>query len=184
MKKSIIASLILFCLLEVTSYAQKISLSSNVLDLANLGTTNAELSYAVHRHFSATAGFKYNPFYFADANKEFRSRQISYWTGVRWWPWHVYSGWWFGGKLRYQEYNSGGLFSERTSEGDRFGAGISAGYTHMILKHLNLDLGAGVWGGYDKFTTYACPTCGLTLDKGSKAFVLPSDLIVSLCYVF
>ena len=54
----------------------------------------------------------------------------------------------------------------------------------MINKHLNASFGAGVWGGYDKFTKYSCPVCGLTIDKGEKVFFLPDELIVALTYVF
>ena len=105
-------------------------------------------------------------------------------AGARFWPWHVYSGWWLGAKAQYQEYNRGGIRSALTEEGDRVGAGLSAGYSYMLLPHLNLDFGLGVWGGYAWYTSYACPVCGLTTDRGGKGFILPSDLLLSLTYVF
>ena len=54
----------------------------------------------------------------------------------------------------------------------------------MLTPHLNLDFGLGLWGGYDRFVTYACPVCGLTEQKGERVFVLPNDLMLSLVYVF
>ena len=96
----------------------------------------------------------------------------------------MYSGWWVGGKLQYQEYNVGGIVSRKTSEGDRLGAGISGGYSYMLGKHFNIDFGLGFWTGYDKFSVYACPVCGVTENSGSKFFILPSDVMIALSYVF
>ena len=50
--------------------------------------------------------------------------------------------------------------------------------------NLNLDFGIGFWGGYDRYTVYACPVCGLTTDAGEKVFFLPNDMILALVYVF
>ena len=49
---------------HVNSGAQKVSLSTNLLDYAALGTMNVDVSYAFSRHWSATAGVRYNPFTF------------------------------------------------------------------------------------------------------------------------
>ena len=74
--------------------------------------------------------------------------------------------------------------SREAEEGDRFGIGLYAGYTHMISKHFNVELGLGGWGGMALFKRYSCPVCGMTLGAGRKYFLLPDDLIVSLAYVF
>lgn len=87
-------------------------------------------------------------------------------------------------KAQYQEYNRGGISSPETREGDRFGAGLSGGYTYMLGRHFNIEAGAGVWGGADKYTVYSCPTCGRTLDKGNKTFVMLNEVLLSLTYVF
>ena len=86
--------------------------------------------------------------------------------------------------MQYQEYNRGGIRSERTEEGDRFGAGLSGGYSYMLLPNLNLDVGIGFWGGWGRYTAYSCPVCGLTLEQGSKMFFLPNDIIFAFSYVF
>ncbi|MCD8312532.1 MAG: DUF3575 domain-containing protein, partial [Bacteroidales bacterium] len=93
-------------------------------------------------------------------------------------------GWWIAAKLQYQEYNSGGIVSSRTEEGDRFGAGLTGGYTYMISHRLNLDFGLGFWGGVKKYTKYDCPKCGLTLEGGTRAFISPNDVIIGITYVF
>ena len=166
-------------------HAQQWSASTNVIDYVNLGTFNAELTYGVARHWSLTAGAKYNPFSFTGASGQVaRHRQQQYAIGARWWPWHVNSGWWGAAKLQYQEYNMGGVFSNSTEEGDCYGGGLTAGYTHMLNKHLNLEFGLGLWGGYKVYTVYSCPECGITEEQGTKFFFAPNDIIVSVAYVF
>ena len=167
-------------------HAQKFSLSTDVLGYAKLGTLNIDASYAVSRHWSFLAGARYNPFTFhkGDPQRQFQHRQQAYSAGVRLWPWHIWSGWWFACKLRYQEYNQGGIVSQTTEEGDRFGAGLYCGYTHMLTPHLNLEFGVGVWGGMESYKRYSCPVCGPLTECGEGMFVLPDDFMISLAYVF
>lgn len=184
-KLKLIASLA-FCLFAAFAVsAQDLSLSTNILGYANLGTLNMEASYGMSRHWTLNAGVKYNPFSFDAGDKgNIRNKQQSYALGARYWPWNIYSGWWFSGKMQYQEYNVGGIASPVTSEGNRYGGGIGGGYTYMLHPHLNLEMGLVLWSGYETFTKYECPICGSIIEKGNKVFVQPSDLIVSLSYVF
>ena len=78
----------------------------------------------------------------------------------------------------------GGIVSRETSEGDRIGMGLYSGYTVMISKHFNMEFGVGFWTGLDMYRTYSCPICGVTMNQGNKAFILPDDIIVSVVYVF
>jgi len=164
--------------------AQKWSASTNVAEWANLATINAEGSVAAGRHATIGVGFRYNPWVFGGEEKNLQNKQRTIYVFSRWWPWNVYSGWWMGGQGRISEYSQGGIFSRKTEEGDAYGAGISAGYTLMVHKHFNLDFGVGIWGGYTKYTVYACPTCGKVMDSGAKWFLMPSDLIMSVAYIF
>jgi len=166
--------------------AQTFSVSTDLLGYARLGTMSIDASYAVARRWSLIAGARYNPFTYrkSDPDRQFQNRQQSYAVGMRLWPWHTWSGWWFAGKLRYQEYNKGGIISRKTEEGDRFGAGIYAGYTHMLSSHINLEFGMGLWSGLSVYRQYSCPACGLTLSSGNKFFLLPDDVMISLAYVF
>lgn len=184
MKKCLIVLLI--SIASLPSYAQKLSLSTNLLDYACLGTLNADVSYSVSRRWSVMAGVRYNPFTFREdkPQDQFQLRQQSYAAGARLWPWHTMSGWWFAGKLRYQEYNYGGIFSSESEEGDRFGAGLYSGYTYMLTRHLNLEFGAGLWSGISFYRRYSCQKCGRTIGHGRKYFLLPDDLMISLAYVF
>lgn len=182
MKKIVVS--ILFMASCLISVAQELSVATNLADYLNFGTLNLEASYGFARHWSAEAAAKYNPFTFGSGQDEMQHRQRSFSAGVRYWPWHIYSGWWISGNLRCQEYNAGGISSEETAEGDRIGSGIQGGYSYMISQHLNLNIGAGAWAGKDRYTVYACPRCGRIIEHGSKFFFLPSDLILSLAFIF
>lgn len=187
MKRILVSALVLL-LLPISSvcHAQRFSVSTNLLGYAALGTMNVEGSYSLSRRLSLTAGAIYNPFTFRRdvPEKQIQIRQQSYSVGLRVWPWHTWSGWWFAGKGRWQEYNFGGILSPETNEGDRYGFGLYAGYTHMLAPHINIEFGLGAWAGIDFYKTYSCQVCGITLDSGKRSFVLPDDVMVSLVYVF
>lgn len=182
--KIIAVAILLFA--ASTLRAQTFSVSTDLLGYARLGTMSLDVSYAVARRWSLTAGVRYNPFTFrkGDPERQFQNRQQSYSVGMRLWPWHTLSGFWFAGKIRYQEYNRGGIISPKTEEGDRFGAGLYAGYTHMLSSHFNLEFGLGLWTGYSIYTEYSCPVCGITQLSGNRLFLLPDDVMISLVYVF
>lgn len=182
MKKIIIlATALLFCF---RAAAQHYSIGTNIADAANMGTFNLDGSVSLERHWSLFAGARYNPFTYGEGADAVTARQQAYYLGSRYWPWHVYSGWWLSGKAQYQEYNRGGFSSPATTEGDRVGLGLGAGFTYMLHPHLNLEFGLGFWAGYDAYVRYACPICGVTEESGAKAFILPNDLMLAVAYVF
>ncbi len=181
----LIVALMPFC----NGFAQRLQVSTNALGWMCLGTMNAELNVAVAKNWSVGISGKYNPFSYetsADDNskRQFQMRQRTVAALARWWPWHVYSGWWIAGKAQWQEYNMGGILSSSTEAGKRFGGGLSAGYSHMISTHLNVEMGLGLWGGLKDYAVYACPTCGRKTASGVQSFVMPDSLSVALSYVF
>lgn len=167
-----------------TAPAQELALSSNLLDYLSMGTLNIAAEYGVARHWTLGATAKYNPFSYSVGEGIAQSKQRSLQFGVRFWPWHIYSGWWLSAYARYQEYNTAGLSSPLSFEGDRLGASAGAGYSYMLSPHLNLDLGLSFWAGYDTYTSYSCPSCGNIVDQGQKLFFLPSEFLLSLSYIF
>ena len=185
MKHKIIITLLLIAL-PIFCSAQDWSVSTNAMDYVSLGTLNAEVSMATGRHISINASARINPWTFhkGDPSKQMQNRQQTYAVGVRYWPWHIYSGWWMSDMAQYQEYNRGGIISATTEEGDAYGLSIGAGYSLMLHEHWNLDFGLSLWGGQKTFVTYACPSCGKITEKGAKWFFLPNDLRVSIAYIF
>lgn len=183
--KTCVAALCFILSISSEASAQRFSLSTNLVDYANFGTLNLEASYGVARNWSVGAGVRYNPFRFENSGRGvFYNRQHSWSVGARYWLWHLGSGWWLGSKLRYQQYSVGGLLSEGSEEGDRYGLGMYAGYSYMILPHFNIEFGLGMWGGAGSYKSFSCPVCGLTTGEGNKMFLLPDDVLLSLVYVF
>ena len=170
----------------VNASAQDWSLSTNLMDYVSLGTINMEGSVAAGRYLSVNASVRYNPWTFqqGDPAKQMQNRQQTYAAGIRYWPWHIYSGWWFSGMAQYEEYNRGGIFSQATEEGDAFGLSLGGGYSLMIHENLNIDFGLSLWGGQKTYVSYACPSCGRITDKGSKWFFIPNELRVAIQYIF
>lgn len=189
MKKMIILALCCLMAAGLPLRGQDFSLSSNLLDWANLGTANLQAGYSFSRHVSMHAGIRYNNWNFGsmEEGNAFQNRARTASVGTRYWPWNVYSSWWFGAKGQVEEYNRGGLFKKQlTEEGLAAGIGLSAGYSRMLSNHWNLDFGIGAWGGWTRYALYQCPRCGRTVEsKGSKWFIRPSnDIQISLTYVF
>lgn len=185
MSKRGLLVIVMLCL-ATSSFAQRWSIGTNVIDWLNFGTINAEGSVAVARHITVNAEYKYNPWTFNSGNRDaqLQNRHHTAKVGVRWWPWHIYSGWWFGAAGQYQEYNRGGILSAKTEEGDAFGLDLSAGYTLMLHRSFNMEFGIGAWGGYTAYTQYECTKCGRITDGGSKWFILPNEVTVGLVWIF
>ena len=81
-------------LVGAVASAQRLSVATNMLDYADYGTLNVEGDLAVSRQWTLTANAKYNPFlYKEDTPEPLSARQRLYAAGVRFWPWHVFSGW-------------------------------------------------------------------------------------------
>ena len=156
--------------------AQKLSLSTNLADYAAGGTLNIGAANGVSRHWTVTAEGRYNPYAM--------QRQRTLAAGTRWWPWHMYSGWWMGAGVQWQEYSEETRTGPESFEGNRFGGSVSGGYSAMLGTHFNLDFGLGLWGGYSLYTTYACRNCGRRVNSGSGVFLLPNELILSISYIF
>lgn len=185
MKKSII--ILTALLLSLNSFAQKWSISTNALDYVDFATLNIEGTVAVSRHIVLDVGIKYNPWTFGNKSVPSlvkQARQRTFYAGIKWYPWFIYDGWHINAMAGYKEYNVGGIFKQQTEEGDAFGGGISGGYTLPIHKNLNLDFTAGLWVGHKNYTVYSCPVCGRVENSGSKVFVMPNDVAVSLTWVF
>ena len=167
-------------------------LSTNFFDWADLGTINVDFGMSFARHFSFQAGLKYNPWNFK-INKgpitQMRNQQKSISVGVRYWPWYVFSGWWLCGKVQYCDYSETGVWRQALDMGKALGAGLSTGYTIMLNKKFNIEIGAGFWGGrLLEHAMYHCPDECFERDdayeRGPKNFIALNDLNVSFHWVF
>lgn len=176
---------ILLIIIGNALYAQRFSVATNLIGYANCGTINGEIGLGVSQHLSLYLQGKYNPFVYKESTPDqFQNKQAALSLGCRYWLWHTWSGWFFMGQAGYSNYNSGGIISQETFEGDAYGITLGAGYALMLSKRLNMDFGAGVMGGFTNYTKYACPKCGKMEDKGKRIFVAPNNIMVQLSYMF
>ena len=185
-KISIIIVLALLCGHMNDMRAQKISLGTNLMDWANLGTANLEAGVSVSQHISFVAGGHYNPWkYHTPKGYDVLNQQATGYAGIRYWPWYVYSGWWFEAIARYSSFSKAGLWRPALEEGKSLGGGLSFGYTIMLHEHLNIELGAGFWGGrHFEYSLHECPRCMELREKGPRNFIAPEDISISIMYIF
>lgn len=168
-------------------HAQKVTIGTDFLQWGNFGTANIEAGFALSQHFSLSAGARYNPWEFKTDNPHLlmQNQQQTYHAGLRFWPWYVFSGWWFGVKAQYQSFCRSGVWRPALETGRGIGGGLSAGYTLMLTKSLNMEFGAGVWGGrLLERTLYDCPLCLNIREQGAKNFINIDNISVSLYYIF
>ncbi|MEG2471412.1 MAG: DUF3575 domain-containing protein [Bacteroidales bacterium] len=196
--KRLLLILTLLPLLSLCCYAQQrdkiyhppfiknqVTLGTNVLGYADFLTINAEAGISIHRKWTITLQGKFNPFtYNKGKDNQLQNRQAALACGVRFWPWHVNSGWFFGSSLQYMRYNSGGVVNADTYEGNLYGLNLNAGYSLMLAKRWNLDFGIGVMGGWTNYIKYACPKCGRITGEDKKIIVTPNNLLVQIVHIF
>lgn len=181
----IIFALIFFISAGGEAAAQKWAAAANLGDAVDFGAFGISCSFAAGRHITVNAGARANPWIFnKGTSRQFQSRHQTYYAGVRYWYSQAYYGWWTGTGLQFQEYNRGGILAPETEEGNAYGLVLNGGYSIALCGHLNLDLGLSMWCGVTDFIGYSCPKCGRITSSGTKFFLLPDDLIVSLVWIF
>ena len=172
---------------SMPSWGQRWSIATNLLDYADFLTLNAEAGVSVHRHWSVSVKGRYNPFSFPTSLNEagrIQNRTGSVSAGFKYWPFFVYSGLYYGGRVQWSRYNSGGIFSTSSEEGDALGIGMNIGYSLLLTKHLNIEFGIGLWFGGTRCRKYSSTACGKLTDRGIKAFIAPNDVQINLLYTF
>ena len=170
----------------------KWDISTNIFDWADFATINVDAAYTLSRHWSIQAGLKFNPWKFEPnkgAIKLVENKQIGVSFGGRYWPWYVYSGLWFCGKIQYCSFEETGVWRPAFDTGKALGAGLSMGYTIMLNERFNLEIGGGFWGGaLLQHELYNCPDkcydLGDLRESGPKGFIALNDLNISVHYLF
>ena len=166
-----------FCAARVE--AQNMHVATNLLDYLNFGTINAEFGLSPVPKWSYYIKGRYNPFTFR-AGDNLQNRTASVAAGAKYWFWYANSGWFVNGQVGYGIYNTGGIYNGYAYEGDAVSIAVGGGYALMLNKQWNLDFGVGVQTGYTSYTKYSCPRCGRIVEKKSKMYFFPSNIMVQL----
>lgn len=181
-----ILSLLILLGTGIAVRAQKVSLSTDLVDWGYFGTINMEAGVSVSQHFSLMAGARYNPWEFKTRlDKDMYKKQTTAYIGARWWPWYVFSGWWLGAKVQHSSFSETGMWRPALEKKNAIGAGISGGYTLMLHKNLNLEFSAGIWGGrHYRYKLYECPECMVLRTDKPRNFLDLEDISISIMYIF
>lgn len=180
-------ALILSLLSFQKAEAQYVSLGTNLIQIANLGTINAEVGVTINRHVTLTLGARYNNWSFRGEDGDplqilNRKRTLS--MGARYWYWNTFSGWYTCVKAQCQEYNRNIFTGHVKEQGIAWGGVIGCGYALMLSPHLNLEFGISGWLGSRDWATYSKATYGHLLDSGRGFFFLPDDVSITLSVIF
>lgn len=166
-----------------------VAIKSNLLYDAT-STINLGLDFRLSRRFSLDISGNYNPFLFSD-NKQWRHWLVQ--PEVRFWPRGVYRGHFLALHALGGEYNVGNVSfpydlyrGARTHryEGFAFGSGIGYGYHFDIGMGFGFELEVGAGYVYSPFRRYDCGVCGVQNGSGTKHYLGPTKLAVSLVYRF
>ncbi len=177
--KRIIVILAITVMAALPAKSQIISVQTNALDWAALGTINLQGQVSFAQNYSVFVEGRLNPWKFNGGQMQLGQRKLS--MGVRYWPWYVYSGMWVAASAQVSSLDFNGIFKmDKIHATGGVGAGLSVGYSFMLSKVLNLDLGAGLC--VTRYRSYVVND--LPDDKGSQSFIQPDFLSASLVYVF
>lgn len=177
--------------------AQNITVSTNLLDWANLGTINGDVTVSVARRWSIGANAEYNPWTYKFKGGEYwlYNRHRTFGLYGEFWPWYVNAGWAVQVGAQYKEYAEGGFpffkhdYGERfgriplVEEGDAVGGGAAVKYSRLLSRNWSLEFSAGVWAGWKWYTRYRCPNCGRQLEQSKGFFVAPYNIAVRFVFV-
>ena len=180
-------SLTLLLLLSASRvYSQKMAVATNGADYLNLFTINGGFSFALSRSVTMEWSMRYNPFVYnlSGSRKEIQNKRLALYTGVRYWPWHVYSGWFIMGNLNFTRFNMGGIFSMKSYEGDAYALTFGGGYALMLSSKFNLDFAFSFMTGYSRYKRYGCTSCGPVEAKKKQLFITPDNIYIQLSYLF
>lgn len=183
---------ILLLLLPFNTRSQEVSISTNLIGYINFGTINGEFGLSLAPKWSVYFQGRYNPFTFKNRKRtmpngypfQMQNRHVSAAAGVKYWFWHVNSGWFLSSRLSYTKYNVGGIRKNDTYQGQAGGITFGAGYSLMLSEHLNLEFGLGMMCGFTSYIKYACPRCGEITGRDKKIFIAPGNVLLQLSYVF
>ena len=169
---------VLLMMMTITVSAQQLALKSNLVDDAIL-VPSLGVEYAVGERSSLQLMATYNPFSIGEHKWKNWTLQPEY----RHWPHDAFTGFFWGvnaiaGGFNINKVHVGRLY-DRQRQGNLLGAGLSAGYHHILSTRLSVEFVASVdylhcW--YDRYD-------GTTFEgRRHSNLVLPIGTGVNLVY--
>lgn len=188
MKKILILILLMSGCFILESYAQKVTLKSNLLYDAT-ATMNLGLEFGLARKWTLDVPVNYNPW------KPDNGRRLRHWgiqPEIRYWFCERFNRTFIGLHGHYADFNIGGWpdwsFVSGNMQQNRYqehlyGAGFSVGHSWILKKRWSIEASLGLGYAYIAYEKYPCTTCGTKSKDTSKNYLGPTKASVSLIYV-
>lgn len=163
-------------------------LKTNVLS-ALYTTFNLSGEVRIAPKYTIELSLSYNPWTFSDNRK---LKHIMVRPEYRYWLTRPFREHYFGAYLHYSRFNISDFdypFGPYPSEpderlqGDLYGGGISYGYQWMFSSFFSIEFSVGLGYSYATYHSYECGECGDRMEKGSKHYVGPDKVGISLLYI-
>ena len=165
--------------------AQRYAVKTNVLYDANcVPNLGAEIRIDTTKTLEVTCD--YNPFTVSSARKW---KTFSVQPEFRFWTSTSFSGFFYGGYAQYGIFNVCELpgnflgVGEKRYEGSAVGGGLSCGYHWILSPHWGLEASLSAGYLYLSFDQYHSNDSGYKEQHGSRSYVGPTRLNLSLVYV-
>ena len=174
----------LFLLMTTATFAQKVTVSNNLLYDATL-TPNLRVGVRLSSHWSLGLTGGYRPWPTSDEQST-KWKHLLVSPDLRYWTDSVNVHHFFGINPIYVHYNISGiklpfnlyqLDKGSRYQGDFGGLGIFYGYSWPLGRHWNVEALIGGMVGYTKYDNYACGHCGKKLGNAKKVMVLPQAAV-------
>ncbi len=179
-RRMIIGIVLLLLVFTQQMFAQKVTLSNNLLYDATL-TPNLRIGVRLSPHWSLGVTGGYRPWPTSDeTSTKWKHLLVS--PDLRYWIDSVNVHHFFGINPVYVHYNLSGIHlpfnlyqldKGQRYQGDFGGMGVFYGYSWPLGRHWNIEAAIGAVVGYTKYDTYKCGHCGTKLDDAKKVLVLP-----------
>lgn len=180
--------LIFFCLTALTTRAQHVAIKTNLLYDAT-ATVNLGLEVGLGQKFSLDVSGDYNDW------PAYNGMQWKHWLvqpELRYWKCDRFNGHFFGLHAlggEYDVYNVKlpfGLYpgaADGDYRGSFVGGGLSYGYQWLIGQRWNLEATIGVGYMYTKYDRYADPDSDVKQRSGSKNYIGPTKVGISIMFL-
>lgn len=190
MKKVLILTIVLFGSLAAESHAQQqVVVKSNLLYDATT-TMNLGLEIGLARQWTLDIPVNLNPWDFGDDKLRFRHWGVQ--PEVRYWFNERFRQTFVGIHAHVAEFNMGKwpdwpFISENMQtkryEGHLYGAGVSVGHSWILNKRWSFEASVGLGYARIVYDKYPCESCGSKLKEGSRNYIGPTKVGLSLIYV-
>lgn len=167
------------------TYVPQVALTWNAADLVETGQISVGTTIPLAKHLSFNLDLKCYPWTTNDFGKtEFQNLNTVVQPGIRYWFWHVNSGFWMNTAFKWKAKRFRQVGVEEWTNQNIYGLVETVGYSLMLGKHMNLNfgIGGGIGMNQEPRSIYSWREFGLGDD--GKLFLEYAEPVVGISIVF